>query len=145
MKKAIISFAITILVAFATSCYQQPPHTVKTLRSGRTVRVAGVTRIFFRKGDQALMLKYYTDININNRSELQDEVEELWELFRVDVEKAGLKAAIISANEMPKGVISRTEGFNFVFTKEPDGKWVLTNDTKAPANTGLKATGEAAP
>src|SRR5262249_28824963 len=41
----------------------------------------------------------------------------LWQAFRVDVERAGLKGAIISAQETPKRVLIVTKssgGYNFV-------------------------------
>jgi len=122
------NYLVIILLAFgifAVSCSQQPQFSIKTLPSGRVVKVAGVMQISFSGGDQALMLKYYSDIDFSKRAELKAEVEDIWQEFQKDVDKAKLKSAIISANEMPHGIISGTKGFNFVYTKQAEGRWIL--------------------
>jgi hypothetical protein len=134
MKRTFLYFALLATAIFVVSCSKKPAYTTKTLPSGRTVKIASIMKMFFSKGDPALMLKYYTDINIDNTLELQDEVEEIWELFQIDVEKAGLNFAIISAVEMPQGIIFKTRGFNFVFEKHESGDWILTNDQKNSDN-----------
>lgn len=75
------------------------------LPSGRAVKVLGVTKMFFSKGDPALMLKYRTDLRLDDQEQLRKEVEVVWQSFRVDVEQAGLKAAIINSPEPPKRVL----------------------------------------
>jgi hypothetical protein len=116
--------AIGFLLAVTSYVYSQTPSfTEKTLPSGRVIKAAGVTQINFKNGSSALMLKYYTDINIDDSAALRKEVEDIWQSFRADIEDTGISSAIISANEMPKGIISKTRGYNFVFTKNKDGSW----------------------
>src|SRR5438093_5619304 len=57
--------------------------------------------MFFTKGDAALILKYQTDLNLDDQAALHREVLAIWDVFRQDVERAGLKGAIVSANERP--------------------------------------------
>ncbi len=93
------------------------------------MKVLGVGKMNFTRGDPALMLKYQTDLDLSNKPELKKEVEEIWQLFRVDVEKVGLKAAIVSANEVPKGMLIKTsKSYNFVYKKNGDGSWRSMTD-----------------
>lgn len=122
------------------SCTQKPSYTAKTLPSGKVVKIAGIGKMFFSKDDPALMLKYYSDVSMNDTVKLQDEVEEIWSVFRIDAEQSKMNAAIISANEMPSGIISKTRSFNFIFKKEPSGEWILTNNQKPTPNNELKSS-----
>ena len=57
------------------------------------------------------------------------EVEEIWTMFKTDVDEAKLTNAIISAHEVPHGMIVQTaSAFNFVFRRSPDGRWQLGGD-----------------
>ena len=70
------------------------------------------------------MLKYQTELSIDDKSALEKEVDEIWEVFRKDVENAQLTSGIVSANEKPTGfIITHSRGFNFVFTKSAIGEW----------------------
>jgi UPF0288 family protein (methanogenesis marker protein 3) len=81
--------------------------------------------MFFAKGDPALVLKYRTDLKLDDHEQLRKEVEEVWQAFRVDVEREGLKAAVISVQETPKRVliITKSRGYNFVVKKSDAGAW----------------------
>jgi|SRR5579871_6211667 len=70
-------------------------------------------------------VKYQTDLKVSNLPALRKEVDEIWSAFKVDVENANLTNVIISASEVPQGLIVKTGNmYNFVFTKV-DGKWRL--------------------
>ncbi len=120
-------FQVVALVAsiFMTACAQQPAFTERRLPSGRVVKVAGIGEMRFSAGDPALMLKYYSEVSFDKPAELKAEAEEIWQEFRKEADKGGFKAAIISANEMPHGMISKTRGWNFVYEKRSDGTWAL--------------------
>ncbi len=91
-----------ILLAVAVACGgSPPPYQERTLPSGQTVKVLGVGKMFFTKGDAALMVKYQTDLSLDDQGALHREVLAIWDVFRQDVEQAGLKGAIVSANERP--------------------------------------------
>jgi hypothetical protein len=81
-------------------------YTGHKLASGREVKMIGITKMFFTKGDPALMLKYRTDLRLGDHDQLRKEVEEVWQGFRVAVERAGLKAAVISVQEPPSACSS---------------------------------------
>ncbi len=128
MKKRLCRsiLAMTICLLFSSpSCSQSQKYTPKKLPSGRIVKIAGVGKICFSNDDPALMLKYYTDVPITDTGALREEVEDIWQSFKFDVEQSGLKSAIISANEMSTGIISKTKGFNFVFKTQGDGSWAM--------------------
>ena len=113
-------------------------YTVYKLPSGRDVKVIGITRMFFTKGDPALVLKYRTDLKLEDQEQLRKEVEEVWQAFRVDVEREGLKAAVISVQETPKRVliITKSRGFNFVVKKSDAGAWEFLDDRAAAKQAG---------
>jgi len=125
MHRKYLLLPFVALGIIAASCSQQLPYSLKTLPSGHAIKITGVSRMAFSGGDQALMLKYYSDIDFTKRAELKAEVEEIWQQFRNDVEQANLNSAIISANQMPHGMFSSTQGWNFVYEKKPDGNWIL--------------------
>ena len=89
------------------------------------MKVMGVSKMFFSKGDSALMLTYRTDLHLDDKEQLRREIEEIWQAFRVDVERAGLKAAIISAHEPAKRllIITQNKSYNFVIQKSENGSW----------------------
>jgi len=120
-----LTIVALVAATFLAACSQQPAFTEQKLPSGRVVKIAGIGKMQFSAGDPALMLKYYSEVSFDRPAELKAEVEEIWQEFRKDADKGGFKAAIISANEMPHGVISSTRGWNFVYEKHADGTWAL--------------------
>jgi len=108
------------LVAASSAAAQN----IVTLPSGKQIKVLGVGKISFSQGPPALMLKYETNVSIDDMPKLEQEVTEIWATFRLDVEKAHLTEAVISANEHPSGMLVTTnKGFNFVYERSKDGKW----------------------
>jgi hypothetical protein len=96
------------------------------LHSGKQVLVLGIGRISFTNDSPALMLKYQTELSIDDKESLRREVEEIWEQFKADVEKQGLTQAIIRANEPASGsLIKRNRTFNYIFKKTASGKWEM--------------------
>ena len=118
----ILALLLALLVAFPASAQK-----VVTLPPGKQIKVLGVGKISFSEGPPGLMLKYETDLSVDDKSKLEKEVAEIWATFRPDVEKAQLTVAIISANEHPSGMLVTTnKGFNFVYERGSDGKWSRT-------------------
>jgi hypothetical protein len=134
MRRLILScLAATAAVLTLSGCGSMDSnYTVHRLPSGLEVKVLGVTKMFFAKGDPALMLKHRTDLRIEDQARLRKEVEEVWQAFRVDVERAGVKAAIISAHEPPRRllILSTNKSYNFLIQKSEAGVWEFLDDHK---------------
>ena len=58
-------------------------------------RITGVGKVNFPNSALALVLEYETDIPIEDKESLRKEVDEIWEKFQNDVEKAHLKSGVI--------------------------------------------------
>jgi hypothetical protein len=85
----------------------------------------------FSQGPPALMLSYQTPLKITDKQALRSEVDEIWASFRNDVENGKFTNAIISANEIPSGLILKSNRtYNFVFEKNQDGTWQCLDDKK---------------
>jgi len=70
------------------------------------------------------MLKYETDLNLDDKQALRKEVDEIWAGFRLSAEKENLSEAIISANEPLKGGFGSTSrSYDFEYRKSQDGTW----------------------
>lgn len=115
-----------VLCLMASGCrlVEPPPHQLRKLPSGKTIKVTSVAAINFAEGGRALMMKYLTDINIDDRLALRREADEIWADFKLEVERANVSTAILSANSLPGGgIIQRGRGYNFVFQKDASGAW----------------------
>jgi hypothetical protein len=105
---------------------QGPPYKITKLPSGKEIKIISIGKISFSNDSPALMLKYQTDMNIDDKVTLKKEVEDIWSAFRIDADKANMQNAIISANEAPSGIIiSKNRTYNYVFIKSYEGNWVM--------------------
>ncbi len=128
IRFGLIAVSILLIICFC-SCTSGPQYRVRTLQSGRVVKVMSVMRMNFSQGPPALMLKYQTDLKVSDKDELRKEIDDIWSEFRVEAEKGQFQSAIISANEKPSGFIFTTSsGYNFVFQKRSDGEWHCASD-----------------
>jgi hypothetical protein len=85
----------------------------------------------FPNGDSALVLNYDTDIPIEDKAALRKEVDEIWQRFPKDVEKAGVDSGVIRATHYENsGFMRKGNGYGFVFVKGSDGKWQLDDKKK---------------
>jgi hypothetical protein len=95
-----------------------------SLPSGRTIRLISIGTMHFSSGGPALILEYETDLPMTDVSALEKEVDDIWQTFRADVEKANMSNAVISASSKPEGTIVKTgSSYKFVFQKGQDGSW----------------------
>lgn len=98
------------------------------LPSGRTAKILSVSTIEYTKGVMALMVRYQTTLSVDERPALSQEVDEVWKIAVKDVERCGYSDAIISSNEVPKGIfITTNRMWNFIYEKGPDGNWRRLN------------------
>jgi len=98
------------------------------LPSGRTAKILSISKIEYSKGVMALMVRYQTTLSVDQRKALSDEVDAVWKIAQKDVEHYGYDDAIISSNEVPKGIfITASHVLNFIYEKGSDGKWTRLN------------------
>jgi len=83
-----------------------------------------VTPLHFTGGaPPALLFQYQTDLKISDMVSLRKEAEEIWPILRIDADKGNFDSAIISANEVPNGLVFKSsKGFRFVYDKRA-GVW----------------------
>ncbi|MCE0522718.1 MAG: hypothetical protein LV480_07385 [Methylacidiphilales bacterium] len=129
-------FLPTLLFGFASlvltpSRSQAAPLTAnETLKlpSGRTAKILSVSKIEYSKGVMALMVRYQTTLTVDERKDLSEEVDDVWKFAVKDVERDGFDEAIISSNEIPRGIfITANHVMDFIFEKGADGKWTRLN------------------
>ena len=127
-------FVLALILGFALvtlGCSQAAPlvqdQTVK-LPTGRIAKILSVSKIEYSKGVMALMVRYQTTLSVDERNALSQEVDEVWKLAQKDVEHYNYTEAIISSNEVPKGIfITTNHVMNFIYEKGADGKWTRLN------------------
>ena len=77
------------------------------------VKVLSISKVEYSKGVMALMLRYQTSLSIEARKALSEEVDDVWKLTQKQVDRLGYDEAILSSNEVPKGIFltsSREQG-----------------------------------
>jgi hypothetical protein len=125
---AILGFVTFFSAAARLSAAPLEDNETCKLPCGRVIKVLSVSKVEYSKGVMALMVRYQTTLSVDERKALSDEVDDVWKLAQRQVERLGYGEAILSSNEVPKGVFltaSRME--NFIFEKGPDGKWTRLN------------------
>jgi hypothetical protein len=100
------------------------------LKSGKEVKVVKAGPVYGPGMKKlAVELQYETELKVSDHAALRKEADEVWEVFRPDVDRAGEKTAIVSAVERrPPTIVTRSEGYNFVFEKRADGTWHCLDD-----------------
>jgi len=137
MKKLRLSVCLSglwllLLAGCSTSNQEGRPF---TLPSGRVVRVLAMAPLRYTNGNlPSLIFQYETNLKIADTQELTREADDIWGTLRVDAERGNFTSAIVSAREVPSGLILKSsKGFNFVYEKGSDGVW-----HRLESNTGQK-------
>jgi hypothetical protein len=124
----LLGFAFIFLTAFPSRATPLAENQTLKLPSGRTAKILSVSKIEYSKGVMALMVRYQTSLPFDERKALSQEVDEVWKIAQKDVEHYGFGEAILSSNEIPKGMfITANRMANFIFEKGADGKWTRLN------------------
>jgi hypothetical protein len=109
------------------SCEGQTRGFLLQLPSGKEIRVLQISTVHFSADTPAWMVRYETAMSLDDRK-LRDEVQEVWERYRDDVEGAGLQTAIIIATgPAPKTLLAHIKQRNFVMKRQPDGNWQMSD------------------
>ncbi len=78
----------------------------------------------FASGGDALVLNCETDISIDDMPDLHKEADEIWGIFRKDVEAANVTNGVIRmTHPTGNGIVTQSKGYGFVFQKATDGQW----------------------
>jgi len=107
------------------------PGSPTTLPSGRQIKITGIGPMHFPNGTDAMILNCETDISIDDKADLRKEVDEIWSIFRKDVEAAGTTNGVIRVTRPEgSGLVTQSKGYGFVFEKRADGQWHCLQDEK---------------
>ena len=129
-----------MLFLLLLACYGCAPKSnerVVRLPSGRHIVVIGqLGAVRLGDGTNLFTMSYRTHKKVTDPA-LRSEIDEVWALFRSDVERAKFKAAAINAMELPDASaksfffsIEKSNSRNFVFTQLADETWQWIGDQK---------------
>src|SRR4051812_21673589 len=124
MRKTAGHLATTVVLALTIACTSQPAFSVRTLPSGRQIKILALARMDSKEDGPALLLKYQTDNQIDDRRRVTSEIDEIFGALKFDCERANMRTCMISANEPPHGwIITKNRAFNAVFVQSNTGEW----------------------
>ncbi len=118
--------ALLILISLPVSSEEYRGVKQTKLPSGKIINViAPMIKMHFPDGTKALRLRYITHVNLKNKKKLKIEADDIWSMFKYNVEKMGYKIAIMAAYEPWKGNFKNAHhsGFMFRLEKQNDGQW----------------------
>ena len=111
---------------------------IQYLPDGTEVKIVGFSKVFFADGEQAYQMQYVTELPIDDRQLVFVEAEQIWQVFKINVEEAGYSTGMVMASEpRPPGAVATYELQVFGWRKNDQGDWerVLTNaDLDSEAN-----------
>jgi len=126
-----LSIGLIVAAAFLSCTSTTQNFKLFKLPSGKEIKITGINKMDFAKGDSALVMNYLSDISIDDKTALRQEIDEIWTAFQSDVENAHLKAGVIRATHVEgSGLVKSGKGYGFVFVKRDDGKWHCLEDDK---------------
>jgi hypothetical protein len=124
------SLAVIVAALWCGGC-ARPAAKLYKLPSGKQINITGIGPMSFPQGGDALVMNCETDISIDDIAALRKQADEIWEIFRKDVENAGMKNGVIRmVHNEGSGLITTGKGYGFVFQKDIDGKWHCLADEK---------------
>ncbi len=109
----------------------RPTYSLYTMPSGKTIKLIGLQKWHEVGEDNSIALLYQTDIDLNSKDELREEVEHIWQFLQVNAEQEGVTKARILAHSPAIGhFIKKRSGFGFVIEKQEDGTWKFDDDSQ---------------
>jgi hypothetical protein len=124
--------SICILIGAILLIFSGQSSRLYTLPSGKQILITGVIPMHFASGPPSLVMNCETDIPIEDMPALRKEADEIWSIFREDVERAGMTMSAIrmTHNDPGNGWIKHGKGYGFVYEKRADGQWHLLDAEK---------------
>jgi hypothetical protein len=97
------------------------------LPSGSEITITGTGRMYFSSEKAwALTLQYETQVPLSDSVALRAQAAEVMDMFKADVEKAGVKYGALTARTPSSGAFfGVSHGHNFLMEKDATGHWVL--------------------
>ena len=86
-KKSALPFGL-LCAMLLCCCATAPTYRTVSLPDGKAIKVIGVMPIHFSSGETSLMLKYQTDLKVDDTIALRKEADDIWSSFQRDAEKA---------------------------------------------------------
>src|SRR5215472_1412058 len=120
------------LLVFFFSCAASAQVSTLKLGSGKQVKVIKAGPVFGAGGKRlGVTLQYETELKVTDKAALRKEADEVFAAVRSDAEKRNETNVIISAVERSTGgIVSKSQGYNFIFEKAKNGKWHCLDDEK---------------
>jgi len=121
---------VCVFTLATCGCSRNSPKT--TLPSGQKIEILSVGPLVFGNNERALVMNCEIDISLTNTPALRRLAGEIWELFKKDVESAKMTNGVIRLMHTQRlGMVSRNQGFGFVFQKNSDGSWRCLQDAQS--------------
>lgn len=119
-----VALAATLCLAPAAMAAPLAADEMIKLPCGHSIKVLSVSRIEYSKGVMAVMVRYQTSLSPDQRKALSEEVDDVFKVTQKQVERDGFHEAIISSNQVVKGIIlTSNRTMNFIFERGTDGTW----------------------
>lgn len=132
VRRFALAVTAGLIVWLTAGCASGPQYQVKKLPSGKEIKVLSLTTMSFSSGPPALMLKYQTDLPMDDVPALQAEANEVMDVLKIDADRANVTRAVVSANDDPKGFfVKQGKSHNFLYEKRPDGTWAPYEGSKS--------------
>jgi hypothetical protein len=129
----VLMVLLALIVAFRAYTRSNKAMQDLKLPSGKTVKVR---QIWQQKGFNhfaALCLDYQTDLKLADRAALREEADEVWSVFKKDVEAGKFNTGEIIAHEVQQHYsLLEPLGYRFAYQKQEDGSWIRSEDQKNP-------------
>lgn len=120
-------FLFMLLFPFVVACSQGPEYTTQKLPNGKELKIISIGKMYSSTEgqDDFLLLRYESDFDISDKQSIKKEIDEIWPVFRVNVEKENFGAAVIQASNTVKTSFMSTSAKNYgvVYEKGDDGVW----------------------
>ena len=117
----------------------EPEYTLAVTPSGHSFKLESISETVRPSGEAALLLIYQTDLELTDGRALEAEIDSIWEFLRPEVEKRGLKMAIVRAIRWEKPSWERRgNAAEYLIEQSPAGQWAGRPDdttTTAPPGT----------
>jgi hypothetical protein len=96
----------------------------------------GIRPMHFPNGTDALVLNCETDISVDDMAGLRTEAEEIWSIFRKDVESAGTTNGVIRITHPEGGgLVTQSKGYGFVIEKRAEASGIVCKMKRNEAGT----------